>query len=158
VTALATFIANRMDELDMDTYESVAAATRRADKGVSRKTAGLNADSIRRIVKGERRTIHERTLHLLALALETNVNTLRAHAEDRTRDQVHEYRPPPEAHGALVTPRLQHAWSEIIRADSEALAAAWQSGYEECARDHGLDADPVRVAEAMSDAGSLPTR
>lgn len=159
-----------MRELDLPSYEAVAHRTRTLDRAVSHKNAGLNADSIRRIALGERRSIHERTLHLLAAALETNITLLRAHAEDRSRDQVHEYRVPPEAHGALITARLQHAWSENIRSVSEALrttwetawGAAWQAGYDQCARDHGLDVDPVAVAEAMSDAvpdpGSLTAR
>lgn len=154
VTALAAFIRHRMGELGLTTSQSVADQTKRWDKGITSKGVGLNPDSVRRILLGERRTIHERTLHLLALALETDINTLRAYAEDRTRDQVHEYRVPPEAHGALITNRLQHAWSENIRAASEGLRTAWQAGYEQCARDHGLDADPVAVAEAMS--GTAP--
>lgn len=151
-----------MRELDLPSYEAVAHRTRTLDRAVSHKNAGLNADSIRRIALGERRSIHERTLHLLAAALETNITLLRAHAEDRSRDQVHEYRVPPEAHGALITARLQHAWSENIRSVSEALRTTWQAGYEQCIRDHGLDVDPVAVAEAMSDAvpdpDSLTTR
>lgn len=156
VTALAEFINRRIDELDLGSYEAVAARTRRVDKSVSRKAAGLNADSIRRIALGERRTIHERTLHLLAMALETSVNVLRAYAEDRTRDTVHEYRVPPEAHSEYATPRIQHSWSEVIRAEIEGLREAWQSGYNQCLRDHKLDDDPVAVAEAMSDGVSDP--
>jgi hypothetical protein len=156
VTALGDFIKQRIDELDLGSFAAVARRTAQYDKSVSRKAAGLNADSIRRIALGERTTIHERTLDLLALALETNVSTLRAHAEDRTRDTVHEYRVPPEAHSEYVTSRIQHSWSEVIRAEVEGLRGAWRSGYDQCLRDHDLDEDPVALAEAMSDGVSDP--
>jgi hypothetical protein len=160
VTALASFIQQRLNELDIN-YETVAARTKSWDRGLRGKGTGLDSDTVRRIARGERRTIQERTLHLLALALSVSPADLRAVAEDRSRDSVLEYVPPSEAHGPLVTPRLQNSWTEGIRAIAEALEAArqtgWDAGYAQALRDQA-GADPVAVAEAMgaSDPDSLP--
>jgi hypothetical protein len=153
MTALSRYVQNRMHALDLN-YEEVSARTATWDRGMRGKGTGLDADTVRRIVRGERRSIHERTLHLLALALEVPPVELRAAAEDRSRDQVSEFRPPPEAHGPLITPRLQNAWTEIIRASAEAVETArqtgWDAGYAEGLRAQAggavsSDPDSLRV-------------
>lgn len=148
-----------MDALGMRWFSEVARETEAWD-APPRGKGGLSADTIARIVHGERMTIQERTLHLLARALQTSPGLLRLYVEDRSNDHPHEFRTPRAAHHRHVTTRLHRVWEENIRATADALDDAWEEGrqvgyaqaLQAMAATHDSGHDPVALAEAMSDA------